>query len=206
MKQVFGWWVPDSDYHWDHYFRSMFAEPIPDRPTYQPYSQKAAYESVTRNGLAIDIGAHVGMWSFVMCKGFDRVLAFEPILENRQCLVLNAPRAEVSPYACWNVRGGIYLENPAPTNSGAWRVSEEKTGVKVKCMPLDSMELTGVVFIKIDIQFGQEAVLLGARETLNRCSPTVCMEGGDGAELLLGLGYEMADRHIREEIWIRKGP
>ena len=75
MKQVKGWWLPDTDTDFDRWILDG---------EYQKRQRDAILEFVNKDGNAIDIGAHVGFWLRDMCKQLKHVYAFEPIEEVRQ--------------------------------------------------------------------------------------------------------------------------
>ena len=61
MKQVKGWWLPDTDTDFDRWILDG---------EYQKKQRDAILEFVNKDGNAIDIGAHVGFWLRDMGKQF----------------------------------------------------------------------------------------------------------------------------------------
>lgn len=207
-KNVQGWWLPASDEHFEHYFQSVYSPEYFEllkggRPAYQPKSQWKAIKNfglLRGRRLAVDIGAHVGLWSAVLATQFSRVIAFEPIAENRACLSLNAPTVEVMPYALSDEVGVISLTNPEPTNSGAWTLGR---GLVVGCLALDDFKGLEPDFVKIDVQAGVMEVLEGARQTFARSKPMVALEGTDGEhEFLIGMGLREVWRQNRDGVYV----
>jgi len=57
-----------------------------------------------KDGNALDIGAHVGIWSRQLVTKFHNVYAWEPIESNCECLRKNVP--EVTIFLCGRIRAG----------------------------------------------------------------------------------------------------
>jgi len=156
---------------------------------------------MTRFGLAIDVGAHVGFWSRMLAERFSSVVAFEPEPENFIHLIKNVP-GEVTCHRCaiGSQVGSVGLHNPAPQNSGAWQVVN---GDEVIVLPLDHFDLSPD-FIKIDVQGYEKEVIRGARKTLERSHPMVIVESNnaDPADELLQLGAVPVGNIIKDMVWV----
>jgi FkbM family methyltransferase len=174
-------------------------------PTYQYHKYRAAREWVTRFGVAIDVGAHVGLWTRVMAKDFDHVLAFEPIPEHIECFRLNVTSPNVTLYdVAIGDRNQRVRFTRERENSGHTRVAGAGD---IPMSRLDDLDVPNVDFMKIDTEGYEIFVLRGAIETIRRCRPTIIVEQkADMAEdygetrraavqLLVNEGY-----HLRKEI------
>src|SRR5262245_53043870 len=71
------WHLPE----YDTYFRS--------RLTMSDAAMYGALHCCTSHRVAVDAGAHVGTWTLPLCGMFKRVWAFEPSLDNFECLLKN---------------------------------------------------------------------------------------------------------------------
>jgi hypothetical protein len=60
---------------------------------YQYHKLVAAMKFVRSFRVAINVGAHVGMWSMHLARRFDHVFAFEPIPLHRACFTGNVSHA-----------------------------------------------------------------------------------------------------------------
>lgn len=169
--------------------------------------------------VALDIGANIGVhsveWAKLM-KGWGNVLAIEAQerifyalcgnLALQNCLnaraILGAVAAEV---------GEISFPEPdysQPASFGSFelrpRVGGEFIGqpldygkptVTVRTLSLDSLKLSRVDLIKLDVEGMEAEALLGAAETISRCKPLLFVEiiKSDKKELaayLKGFGYK----------------
>ena len=81
MYQSHGWWFPDQDTH----FAEMLNKNISKggQPVYQQPVRKRSIALCNQRGVALDIGANVGLWSRELCQAFERVIAFEPVADFR---------------------------------------------------------------------------------------------------------------------------
>lgn len=162
---------------------------------------------------AVDVGAHIGIWTNELANRFDTVWAFEPNAENFECLRQNiGTRAHLQNLALGEGfdTGGVTL--PPGGNSGMWHIDPAGDGVTVR--RLDDYMLECVDFIKIDTEGYEGKVVQGARRTLNACRPVVFFEdnglgtkyyGNDWVDpkpVLVSLGYSRVARIRKDEIWM----
>jgi FkbM family methyltransferase len=138
---------------------------------------------VPGGGLAIDVGANLGLWTFALSRYFDRVEAFEP--QPRCCAYLkraNLRGVNVHPLALSSSRGEKELNIPShmgvrmqgmATFCHLANVCEK---IKVQIAPMDDFDYRGVSFIKIDVEGHELDVLAGARRTIAREKPVMVIE------------------------------
>ena len=87
MKQVYNYWMPDTD---NHFYRMITKRISQGGPAeYQDDVRDAAYNYVTDFDVALDIGANVGFWARPLTKKFKQVIAYEPMPQVLECLELN---------------------------------------------------------------------------------------------------------------------
>ena len=203
MKQFDQWWFPDDDTllvgeMLKHNIR------VDGRLTYQHHKYLAARGCCAQLRGAVDIGAHVGMWSYFMAQDFDSVDAFEPLLVHCQCWIFNvkSPKACLHAYALGDYAGKVRMQRELGHSSGTF-VSQRDDGELVEMRTLDSFELTEIDLIKIDVEGYECAVIEGAVQTLLRERPVIILEQVErharrygylhtAVERLHSLGYEMA--------------
>jgi FkbM family methyltransferase len=156
--------------------------------------------------VAVDVGANEGLYSCRLARRFARVVAFEVNDDLTQELAAwNPGNVEIVHTGLSSREGETVLYIPlvggraltgwaslAPGNCPEAREHREK---RVRVRPLDDWNLSGVAFMKIDVEGHELEVLRGAEQTLARNRPTILVEvkppnQAAVAEFLAGLGYE----------------
>ncbi|MEU3465722.1 FkbM family methyltransferase [Streptomyces sp. NPDC006733] len=156
------------------------------------------------HGTALDVGAWYGPWSRCLARRVDRVVAFEPVPEVCATLRCAVPPSVTVLDAAASDRGGdarIWLADPGGRESRGLTSLERRPGLHRQSLPvrrvaIDELELSGVTFVKIDVEGHETAVLRGARETVRRDRPNLFVEAeariqpvADITGLLRGWGY-----------------
>lgn len=181
------------------------------RLTYQAGKYDAAIKYCKQKRHALDIGAHVGLWSFLMAHDFGRVTAFEP-----HPLHARLWRDNMRGYTNTIIFETALGENPAHVDlqnytqgsSGDMRIRPDSAG-EIPMQRLDDIlpMVADVDFIKMDCEGYEFPVLLGAGALLERCKPVVIVEQKPGKAACYGLedtqavklleahGYKLAE-HI----------
>jgi hypothetical protein len=75
-RSAYGWVLPRSDKHFAAYLAN--APKVEGRRMYQPEHINQAMALCPGRRVAVDVGAHVGFWSYYLALAFDAVHAFEP--------------------------------------------------------------------------------------------------------------------------------
>lgn len=115
--------------------------------------------------LIIDVGAWCGTWTLSMQQYAKNIHCYEPNKLHYECLSRNlSPHSHVRLYnqALGNDDGFVKLTEDSSTQNT--RVLIEKGQTKIN--RLDSLNLTGVDFLKIDVEGLEMEVLKGAEKTL----------------------------------------
>lgn len=202
MKEFGGWQFPDDEDHLIEWMRK--ADTLIDgRLAYQAAKIDLALRHVSRFRCAVDVGSHVGLWSFYLAKRFARVEAFEPVPEHGDCFALNVTAPTVTLHRCaLGAADGEVRIAQFPGNSGHTHVSAYGT-IVAPMRTLDSFAFDDVDFLKIDCEGYEREVLRGAVDTITRCRPTIIVEqkpgngsryghGDRGAlKLLAGMGVRI---------------
>ena len=181
MKFVDSWWFPDHEQHLPQWMATPKARMIINgRPAYQGKKQLAVLAAVAQTKpdwpprTAVDVGGHIGLWSFNLAPAFLQVHAFEPVAAHRECFTrnVNAPNVTLHHCALGLAEGSVSIKT-APTSSGDSWVSGAG---EIPMHTLDSFQLVDVDLIKIDCEGYEENVLRGAVETIKRDRPVVMVE------------------------------
>jgi FkbM family methyltransferase len=133
------------------------------------------------DGVVLDIGANIGCYAYAFGQVAKEVHCFEPNSEAYECLKYNLVHGS----------GTFFLHRVAVSdkeskfnivsdndNIGMAFVEESKTG-SVKSIAIDTLELVGCDFIKIDVEGFELHVLRGAESTINKHNPVMVIEIND---------------------------
>jgi FkbM family methyltransferase len=156
------------------------------RKTLEPEASFLLQQSWAR-GIAIDVGANEGLYSYALAKLFDRVEAFEPNEETSVDLRdYDCPKVNLHRVALSRSEGErtLYVPILSGIESPGWGSlepealppSESVRTQIVQTKTLDSYRFENVVLIKIDVEGHELQVLEGATETITRCRPIMLLE------------------------------
>ncbi|WP_296642249.1 FkbM family methyltransferase [Roseinatronobacter sp.] len=188
MKKVGEYWVPDVDTFWFKNLRKTKANyengghgtqlhHLTDAMTHIRVQVGDARMAAS---VAIDAGANVGAYARHLAGQFGHVHAFEPAQDTFDCLKRNVAdwglkdRITVHQKAVSDAPGGVSMGTP-----GLFRrsISREVSGTgDIPAVTLDSLEMTEVLFLKLDVEGYELKTLHGAHALLDRCKPFVMME------------------------------
>lgn len=175
MKKVRSWYFPDEEQH-----LMMFIERT---DSYQEDSRIYSLAQVKKYkggyNTAIDIGAHVGLWSKDLAGVFKKVYAFEPMPKMIECYEKNVLEQykNVTLYKCalGHKEGFVHMDF-TDNNTGNTHVNMNITGGETEMKTLDSFQFTGIDYIKIDAESFEEYVLRGATQTILINKPVITIE------------------------------
>ncbi len=142
---------------------------------------------VKERGLALDIGANQGLYSYRLHQLFREVHAFEANEGIAADLIaFRARNVRVHVVGLSDKEGSATLYVPevkgrqlhgwASLDPGNCADADRVVSKNVLLTTLDTFELRGVDFIKIDVEGHELAVLRGAEETLRSCLPRLLIE------------------------------
>lgn len=200
MTDYKGLKVPDGEKHLIGWMEKM-GQFCAGRPAYQLHKYQAVLEYVPkdRRRVAVDVGAHIGQWSWAMAQDFGFVHAFEPVPRYQECWHANLQgvgHVYLHEAALGEASGQVNLHCGTPDSHGDTRValSDEaaNAAVAVPIATLDSFALPVVDLLKVDNEGYEFFVLKGARETLRRARPVVIVEQKPGHSARYGLREKQA--------------
>jgi len=189
-------------------------------PVHGLHGQTSFFTAVMRHvrhrRTAVDVGAHIGIWTSLLANSFREVYAFEPVLENFECLRANTKH--LSNAACFQVALGAHTDKvdmaiDEGCNSGTWHVRPAGTTPLVTLDKFCAKMLSDVDLMKIDVEGFEGFVLSGAMETIKRDKPVIVFEDNglgqryyendwlDPKEVLEKIGYRRLSRIRKDEVW-----
>lgn len=140
-----------------------------------------------------NIGNHVAYFSNFL--KYDAIYAFEPVPENFALLELNSDKPNIKLFQkALSYKDESLKMAPNPVNMGASRVSRYGT-ITVDAKALDSLKLSDVTLLKLDVEDSEAYVIAGAKETINRCHPLILLEDKNGKY------GKLLDGYILEKAW-----
>lgn len=178
-----GWYLPDHEKHLIEWMMKV-KKRRGDRLLYQGHKYDLALSFCREKRVAIDIGGHVGLWSWQMAQDFESVNAFEPMPDHADCFERNLAGFDsvtLNRCALGPERGEVVMRTRTADSSGDTGIEPDAPhdlpgGHMAEMHRLDDFDLVDVDFIKIDCEGYELFVLQGAMETLKRCKPCIIVE------------------------------
>jgi FkbM family methyltransferase len=179
-----GWYFPDGEAHLPGWLEKNGVKQD-GRLCYQHKKQVALMSYCPRFRNAIDVGAHVGLWSFYLAKRFAHLYSFEPVAAHRECFTRNVTATNVTlhPVALGDKAGTVSIHS-VPDSSGDSSVSG--TG-DIPMRMLDSYDYDDIDCMKLDNEGFELFALKGGEQTILRCMPAICVEQKPGKAKKYGL-------------------
>lgn len=157
-------------------------------------------------GVVVEAGANMGAHTVPLARlvgPAGRVFAFEPQRIIFQLLCANvALNSLTNVQTYWSAVGDVEGELLVPemdyaraNNFGGLGLEGRTSGEKVPLRTIDSLQLARLNLLKADVEGMEQAVLAGARQTIERCRPLLYVENDrtdKSAQLLAlvkGSGY-----------------
>jgi len=174
MKQVYEYWMPSTDEHFERLITKRVNNGGP--PQYQDDVREEAYKYVTDFDIAVDVGANVGLWAKPLTEKFKRVIAFEPLEQVYICLESNVQNLNVEIYkhALGNVNDKIEMIYDSENTGGSF-VSKVGVG-NITIKRMDDLDLPKFGLLKIDCERHELEVLQGAMDTILKYKPIIVCE------------------------------
>jgi FkbM family methyltransferase len=136
----------------------------------------------------LDIGANIGNHSLFFAKFINcqKVYAFEPFPTNIELLKQNlcdfADKSQIYEIALSNKEGTMPLYNSQAENFGGFSLHSYSNGSSfvvnssINVITLDSLNLSNISMIKIDVENHENEVLEGAKQTILLNKPIIFLE------------------------------
>jgi len=173
--------------------------------------EQGEYDNIIKHipkfDVALDVGAHVGIWSRRLVEKFKTVVAFEPVPKHIECWKKNMENfikenpdwenyTTLHNVALGHENGTATMKVPNTTNTGMASLVHEIYNVRtqerwvqpgwekfpeiqVKTRTLDSYEFEKIDFMKIDVEWFELRVLQGAEQTIRKHKPVMYVEMHD---------------------------
>lgn len=159
--------------------------------------------------VAIDGGAHQGIWTRELLKHFDTVYAFEPVPSNFEKL----PEESINRNNALGDGSFVVAMANGPENTGQYHINPRSSVCGMTLLnALDSEMIDDVDFLKLDVEGYELMALKGASETIMRCKPVILIEENglcerygvkpfESEEYLISLGYKRVAKRNKDYIY-----
>lgn len=147
-------------------------------PRVEPELRRLA-ELTTGGGIVLDVGAWYGPWSYRLRRHAARTVAVEPNPRLAGVLRATLPGVEVVEAALGDRADSVRLWIPVAGRRREGIASLTPSGehsTTVRMVTLDSLGLTDLRFVKVDVEGHELAVLRGGEQTIRRDRPTLLVE------------------------------
>lgn len=197
------------------YFLPDFYESGPESYLRRSAVIEVALTHTAQRRTVIQAGGHIGIWPRTLAEHFARVVSFEPVASNWECLCENAALPNVSLHraALGATNGTVHLAVRA-TSSGGHHVATRlnQPYVPVPMRALDTLGLTDVDALFLDIEGFEIEALKGATRILtqrpllvienNGCSRKYGYERDALGHFLAPYGYRYVERFDEDDIFV----
>lgn len=209
MKVIQDVYFPDNETQFDRWLIDG---------TYQLQTLECAVRHAKQRRVAVDVGAHVGLWSRELAKAFKSVHSFEPVSEHRECFRKNVSAKNVTlyPEAIAHV-SNVSVEYHSAQEGNTGSVFMQPTSGTNKfalTARLDDFIWFDVDLLKIDVEGMELHVLMGGEQLLEEWKPVVVLEDkghstrygvarGEAGLFLQKRGYTMVESVSNDYIFTK---
>jgi len=209
-----GIWLPVDEMHLIEYMTKSDRR-TSLRPSYQATKIERALSKIKMFRHAVDVGAHVGLWTLHFARRFAQVTAFEPVALHRDCFSRNingTGNVVLHPCALGRDSASLTIGASTPGNTGETLLAGTPGDIAVR--RLDDFALDDVDLIKLDCEGYEHFAVEGALETIRRCRPVIVVEQHAPhmrrhglapkatVGLLASLGYRVTDVMVDDHIMV----
>lgn len=149
--------------------------------------EMASYGEVRKDDLILDCGANIGAFTVhALRNGAERVLAFEPAPDTRECLRRNTEsfgsRVSICPKGVWDEDAELTFLKDVRNSGGSSFITRNEGAVEAGALPVttlakavDDYGFTRVSFIKMDIEAAEIRALKGGKSVLATQRPRLAV-------------------------------
>jgi FkbM family methyltransferase len=157
------WWPVQDTKCWENLHRWI---DVPD----------ILMQHVPNKNVMVQAGGNCGLYTKEYAKHFKKaVYTFEPVAELFECLVRNVPDEHVIKFqACIGNERNLVSINPHDGGDiGGGHVGS--SGI-IPTLKIDDLGLDECNLIHLDVEGYEKFALAGARDTIVKCRPVICIE------------------------------
>jgi len=164
--------ILEDDTHISHWVEES------GRLDHDRYALPIILQHIKPGDTVVDAGAFIGDHTIAYCNAVGEsghVHAFEPNIKAYECLEYNCKSAKTYNLGLSNFAETVYYSEDK--NAGAGRLLRDTpTEIQIKTITLDSLQLSALDFLKIDVEGYEVGVLEGAALTIKKYRPKMWIE------------------------------
>ena len=156
--------------------------------------------------VVVQAGGLQGMYPRLLSDIFERVYTFEPDPLSFHCLVNNCQKDNIIKIqaAVGQSPGLVDVLRYCEHNVGMNSIAQ---GNKYPVFTIDSLGLDACDFIQLDVEGYEIAAIRGAKQTIDRFKPVLCIETRTDTEQavqhhMTDLGYYEVDKYHHDSFWL----
>jgi len=195
----------DAYKFWVHTNDTVLKDVVAKGYLYEKYAIACMSAYSKKNGIALDVGANIGVVSIPLSKVYKQVISFEPFPATYALLLKNINENKVNNIIPMNCAMGDTPRDTITLSDTVFKIDyrdkkDKGTTVRVDstaedvhygnisigegsvtaCMiSIDSLNLSNVSLLKVDVEGAEPLVFMGAQETIRRCRPVILFEHND---------------------------
>lgn len=163
----------------------LLSETVDGFGAYQLHKLTEGLKHCKQFRVAVDVGAHCGLWAMRLVRRFKEVHCFEPVQRHLECLEKNAPTAKR--YHCaLGAKDGMVSLVKGEKSTGDTHIAQSGE-YAARLVTLDTYNLQDVDFIKLDCEGYELFALQGGERMIDTCKPAVVVEQKPGKAKSYGL-------------------
>ena len=156
---------------------------------YEDFLHRVFEKYINKDSVVIEGGCHVGLHSVKLSKLCKELYCFEPLNASFELLTKNLKLNKCNNVKVFNqaLSNNIYKTKfnwIMPSNPGASGLENNPMGnllptsenQKTQCVSIDSLKLTKLDFIKLDIEGYEPLAIEGAINTIKKHKPVIALE------------------------------
>lgn len=169
--------------------------------------------------VVVQAGGNLGIFPYYLSEHFEKVITFEPIEKNLNCLYKNIESKDniaVIEMALGDSENKVKIKKEVPGNCGAIQL-EYSENAEIKTTLLDRIPLQNLDLLWLDVEGFELKAIIGSLISIHRFKPIIILENNglipeypadlDGSEefrnfICRSLGYKYINRIMRDDFFV----
>jgi len=177
------------NYNFNLYDKCYISDIVREEKIYEDFLHRVFEQYTNLDSIVIEGGCHVGLHSVKLSKLCKQLYCFEPLdtsfeLLTKNLKLNNCNNVKVFNQALSNKNYKTMFNWISSNNPGASGLDNNPMGnllpksenQKTECISIDSLKLSKLDFIKLDIEGYEPLAIQGAIETIKKYQPVIALE------------------------------